>query len=88
MSAILDLDQIACSGNEVVSDKCVFAFLDTPAGVFVAEDRSSHSAGGGESFDILHQDRVAATGSDEGLKCWGGVFCGSLVTTFIRPLRR
>lgn len=42
MSAILDLDQIACSGNEVVSDKCVFAFLDTPAGVFVAEDRSSH----------------------------------------------
>lgn len=27
MSAILDLDQIACSGNEVVSDKCVLPVL-------------------------------------------------------------
>lgn len=32
MSAILDLDQIACSGNEVVSDKCVLPDLTHLAG--------------------------------------------------------
>lgn len=32
MSAILDLDQIACSGNGVVSDKCILPVLTHLAG--------------------------------------------------------
>lgn len=41
MSAILDLDQIACSGNEVVSETCVLPALTHLPGVFAAGERSS-----------------------------------------------
>ncbi len=63
MSAILDLDQIACSGNGVVSDKCVL-----PALTHLAESLQQgvlvHV--GGRLLCGLLKDRVTAAAARKG----------------------
>lgn len=82
MSAILDLDQIACSGNGVVSDKCVLPALTHLAG--------SLQRGALVQIDIMGEVVVLFSftqGSSSSswlweAKGWLRFFLGWLVTTF------